>query len=144
MLRPMRRKQPDFLKKPMSEMSGAEWESICDGCGLCCQVRLEDEDTGEICLSNIACRYLCLETNRCSDYANRLKNVPLCAKITPENVSELEWLPHTCGYRLVAVGRPLPAWHHLICGDPERVHTDGPSMRGDLISEDEADFEDDE
>lgn len=133
-------KQPAFLKKPMEQMTDAEWESICDGCGLCCQIRVEDEDTGEVSLSNVACRVLCLKTNSCSDYQNRQK-VQDCVKVTPQNIHELTWLPATCGYRLVAQGRPLRSWHHLICGDRERVHRYGPSMRGHLISEDEADWD---
>lgn len=133
--------QPSFLKKPMREMSASEWESICDGCGLCCQIRVQDEDTGEIALSNVTCRYLCHQSHSCTDYANRQKNVPDCVKVTPENVFELDWLPHTCGYRLVAYGQPLPRWHHLVCGDKMRVHKSGPSMMGSLVSEDEADWE---
>jgi uncharacterized cysteine cluster protein YcgN (CxxCxxCC family) len=134
-------KQPAFLSKPLAQMTDDEWESLCDGCGLCCQIRVEDEDTGEIALSNVACRLLCLDTHRCGDYANRKSKVPDCARVTPGNVAELDWLPHTCGYRLAAAGQPLPSWHHLICGDPNRVHTRGPSMLGSLISEDEADWE---
>ena len=134
-------KQPAFLKKPLAEMTQTEWESLCDGCGLCCQIRVEDVDTHAIALSNVACRYLCLNSHRCTDYANRQANVPDCIKVTPENVYGMHWLPHTCGYRLVAAGDPLPNWHPLICGDADRVHSQGPSMKGDLVSEDEADWE---
>lgn len=134
-------KQPAFLTKPMDQMTPEEWESLCDGCGLCCQIRVEDEDTGEIALSNAACRYLCLKTHRCTDYANRQANVPDCIKVTPENVMEMDWLPHSCAYRLVAQGEPLPKWHPLLCGDATRVHRNGPSMLGELISEDEAEWE---
>jgi uncharacterized cysteine cluster protein YcgN (CxxCxxCC family) len=133
--------QPAFLQKPMAKMSAAEWESLCDGCGLCCQIRLEDEDSGEIVLSNAACRYLCHNSHQCTDYANRQANVPDCVKVTPENVAALDWLPHTCGYRLVAQGHDLPDWHHLICGERAEVHRSGPSMKGAIISEDEAEFE---
>ena len=133
--------QPAFLNKPMEEMTAAEWESICDGCGLCCQIRVEDPDTGETALSNVACRYLCLKTHQCSDYVNRFANVADCIKVTPQNVYDLNWLPHSCGYRLVAFGQPLPKWHHLICGDKNRVHRYGPSMKGNIISEDDADWE---
>jgi uncharacterized cysteine cluster protein YcgN (CxxCxxCC family) len=133
--------QPAFLAKTLTEMTSEEWESLCDGCGLCCQIRVEDEDTGEIALSNVACRYLCLETNSCTDYANRQTNVPDCVKVTPENADQLTWMPTTCAYRLAALRLPLPRWHHLVCGNRERVHTHGPSMRGSLISEDEADWE---
>ena len=133
--------QPAFLSKPMDQMSASEWESLCDGCGLCCQIRVEDEDSGEIALSNVACKYLDLCSHQCTDYANRQKNVPDCVKVTPDDVHELTWLPHTCGYRLVAMGEDLPDWHPLICGDKGRVHTDGPSMRGTLVSEEEAEWE---
>ncbi len=122
-------------------MSPEEWESLCDGCGLCCQIRLQDIDTDEVVLSNVACRYLCLDTHGCSDYDNRQKNVPDCVKVTPHNIHELTWLPHTCGYRVVARGEKLPRWHHLVCGDKNRVHTSGPSMKGEIISEDDADFD---
>jgi uncharacterized cysteine cluster protein YcgN (CxxCxxCC family) len=134
-------KQPEFLKKPLDQMTPNEWESICDGCGLCCQIRVEDEDSGEIALSNVACKYLCLNSHRCKDYPNRAKNVADCITVTPENIQELTWLPQTCGYRLVAVGAPLPRWHHLICGDRTRVHKYGPSMKGSLVSETDADWE---
>lgn len=133
--------QPEFLKKPMAQMTQEEWESLCDGCGLCCQVRVEDEDTGEIALSNVACRQLCLKTHTCKDYANRHALVADCVAVTPDNIHQLTWLPATCGYRLVAQGFPLPKWHHLICGDRNRVHRYGPSMKGSLISEDEADWD---
>lgn len=133
--------QPEFISKPMAEMTAQEWESLCDGCGLCCQIRIQDIDTDEIALSNVACRYLCLNSHRCTDYANRQKNVADCVKVTPQNVHELDWLPHTCAYRVVARGEKLPRWHYLVCGNQERVHISGPSMKGSIISEDEADWE---
>ena len=129
-----------WREKTLEEMSPEEWEALCDGCGLCCQIRVEDEDSGETALSNVACRYLDLCSHRCSDYANRHANVPDCVQITPDNVRRLDWLPSTCAYRLVADGRQLPEWHRLVCGDPERVHSEGPSMRGEVIGEDEADW----
>ncbi len=135
--------QPTFLSKPLEMMTPEEWESICDGCGLCCQIRVEDVDSGEMALSNVACRYLNLSTHRCSDYTNRKANVPDCVKVTPRNIHSLTWLPVTCGYRLVAAGEPLLDWHHLICGDPARVHDEeeGVSMMGCLLSEEEAEWE---
>jgi len=130
--------------KALAEMTEAEWESLCDRCGLCCQIRVEDEETGNAALSDAACRFLDLRTNRCSDYANRQSNVADCIKVTPNNVRDLDWLPHTCAYRLVAFGYDLPAWHHLVCGDPERVHTRGPSMLGALVSEDDVAWADED
>ena len=128
--------------KALDALSEAEWEALCDRCGLCCQIRVEDEDTGEIALSNAVCSFFDRCAHQCSDYPNRKKNVPDCVKVTPENVRRLDWLPHTCAYRLVAFGYDLPPWHHLVSGDPERVHRDGPSMRGDLVDEDDADWPD--
>lgn len=133
--------QPDFLSKSIHDMSDAEWESLCDGCGLCCQIREEDVDSGDIALTNVACRYLCFKTHQCLDYQNRHENVEDCIKITPENVGRLDWLPYSCAYRLVAAGEDLPEWHHLVCGDKDAVHEDGPSMKGSLISEDEVEWE---
>jgi len=129
-----------WREKPLQEMTEAEWESLCDGCGLCCQIRLEDEDTGEIVLSDVACRLLDLCSHRCKDYANRQRKVPDCIKVTPDNVHNLTWLPHSCGYRLVAAGHDLPDWHPLVSGDPKTVHRHGPSMLGDLTSEDDVDW----
>jgi len=71
-----------WREKTLQQMTEAEWESLCDGCGLCCQTRVKDEDTGEIALSDVACRYLDLGTHRCGDYANRKRYVPDCVKVT--------------------------------------------------------------
>lgn len=132
----------EFWKtKALEEMTPDEWESLCDGCGLCCQIRVEDMHTGELAVSNVACKLLDLCTHQCTSYPNRQALVPDCVKVTPQNVHELYWLPSTCGYRLVAAGQDLPSWHHLKCGDTSRVHKKGPSMMGSLISENEADWE---
>lgn len=123
--------------KKLTEMTTDEWESLCDGCALCCHIRLEDEDTGELVQTNIACRYLNLENCKCGDYANRCINVPDCIKVTPENIPQLHWMPHSCAYRLLSEGRDLYDWHHLISGDKNSVHTAGISFLGEIISEDE-------
>lgn len=128
-------KQPEFLLKPIEDMTEEEWESLCDGCGLCCQLRLEDWTTGKMSFTNEACKLLCLKTHQCSDYENRHQKVSDCLKITPQNIYKLRWLPDTCAYRLAAFDFPLPDWHYLICGDKERVHTEGPSMRGKTVRE---------
>lgn len=134
--------QPDFLQKTIRNMSNEEWESLCDGCGLCCQIRIEDGTTGAMSLSNVACSYLCLNSHTCRDYHNRQTNVSDCIKITPDNVHNMHWLPHSCAYRLVAKGYDLPEWHYLICGDKDAVHKKGPSMLGETVSEDEVDWKD--
>jgi uncharacterized cysteine cluster protein YcgN (CxxCxxCC family) len=111
-------------------MSEAEWESLCDGCGKCCLIGLEDEDTGEIYLTDVACKLFDSGSCRCGDYAHRFEKVDDCTKLTPENVPDLYWLPKTCAYRLVAQGRDLFWWHPLVSGDPETVHAANVSVRG--------------
>lgn len=133
-----------WKEKALDQMTAAEWESLCDGCALCCQVRVQDAGSGEMALTQAACRHLDHDTHRCGDYDNRQLNVPGCLKVTPENVYQLDWIPQTCAYRLVAHGYDLPDWHHLVCGDVRRVHVDvdGPSMHGELVNEDEFDWSD--
>jgi uncharacterized protein len=118
-----------------SAMSPEEWEALCDGCGRCCTVVLEDEETAELFATRVACRLLDRDTCQCSDYANRTAQVPWCIRITPENAATLDWLPQTCGYRRVVAGLPLPPWHHLVGGDRDAVHRLGPSLRGNMVSE---------
>lgn len=121
---------PFWKTKALGEMSEAEWESLCDGCGKCCLIGIEDEDTGEIFLTDTACKLFDGAACRCSDYPNRFAHVSDCTKLTPANVAELNWLPKTCGYRLVAEGRDLYWWHPLVSGDPESVHAARVSVRG--------------
>lgn len=116
-------------------MSSEEWESLCDGCALCCQQKLEDEDSGDVLYTDIACRLLNLETCRCSDYANRVSKVPDCLVLKPCSEEAFQWLPASCAYRRLHLGQSLPDWHPLITGTPGSVHTAGISMRGQLTSE---------
>lgn len=127
--------QPFWRTTRLEEMSQAEWESLCDGCGKCCLNKLEDIDTGELAYTNVACRLLDLGTCRCTRYPDRSRLVPDCVTLTPENVGALAWMPSTCAYRLLAEGRDLPDWHPLISGDPDSVHRAGISVRGRVISE---------
>lgn len=124
-----------FWEKPLSALSRVEWEALCDGCGQCCMHKVEDEDTGEIFATNIACRLLDLTTCQCSDYRRRKYFVPDCIQLTRRNVDSFEWLPETCAYRRRAEERPLPKWHYLLSGDREAVHTAGVSVRGKAIAE---------
>ncbi len=116
-------------------MTPAEWESLCDGCGRCCLHKLQDEDTGQVHYTDIACRELDLQRCSCKHYPTRRDYVPDCVQLTADQVGQLAWLPSTCAYRLVAEGKPLPWWHPLVSGDPETVHLAGMSVRGRAVPE---------
>ena len=134
---------PFWKTKRLEEMSRDEWESLCDGCARCCLAKLEDEDTGEIAYTNVACRLLDMGICQCTRYLERSRYVPDCITLTPDNVDRLPWMPSTCAYRLVAEGTDLPAWHPLVSGDPQSVHWAGISVRGRVVPEREAqDLED--
>jgi uncharacterized protein len=120
---------------PLQNLDRAQWEALCDGCGKCCLHKLEDEDTGEVLPTNVACRLLDRRTAQCSDYRNRRTLVLDCITLTPAKLLTMDWLPKTCAYVLRADGKPLPIWHHLRTGDPDSVHRAGASVRGWTISE---------
>jgi hypothetical protein len=123
-------------RKPLNKLSRAEWEALCDGCGKCCLNKLEDEESGEVALTRVACRLLDDASCRCAQYEIRHQFVPDCIVLKPENLdSHAYWMPQTCAYRLLWQGRPLPDWHPLITGDPDSVHKAGVSVRGMTVSE---------
>ena len=125
-----------FWEQPIESLSRDQWEALCDGCGQCCLHKLEDEDTGEVHFTNVACRLLDTATARCKDYRHRRAFVPDCMRLTPRLAAEATWLPATCAYRLRANGEPLPEWHYLISGDRDAVHRAGVSVIGKVVSED--------
>ncbi|WP_432280444.1 YcgN family cysteine cluster protein [Tropicimonas omnivorans] len=129
--------RPQFWENvPLPEMTGAEWEALCDGCGKCCLNKLEDEETGEVAYTRIACRLLDDATCRCTHYETRHSFVPDCVTLSPDNIAtNAYWMPVTCAYRLLWEGRPLEDWHPLISGDPGTVHKAGVSCRNITVSE---------
>ena len=129
--------RPRFWERhDLRDLTEAEWEALCDGCGKCCLNKLEDEDTGEVAFTRVACRLFDDSTCGCLHYAGRHRFVPECVTLSPENIHlHAYWMPATCAYRLLAEGQGLPDWHPLVTGDPESVHRAGISVRGRTVSE---------
>lgn len=127
---------PQFWKStPLEQMSRAQWESLCDGCGRCCLQKLKDGKTGKVTYTWVSCYLLDAQRCRCTDYGNRTILVPECLMLTPQKVPRLRWLPKTCAYRLIYEGKELFDWHPLVSGNPNSVHRAGISVRDKAISE---------
>ncbi|WP_288905247.1 YcgN family cysteine cluster protein [uncultured Sneathiella sp.] len=129
------KEKPFWETVALEDMSAEQWESLCDGCGKCCLLKLEDEDTLELAYTEVVCRLLDLGTCQCTRYPERSRLVPDCITLTPDIIPTLRWMPRTCAYRLLSEGKPLPWWHPLISKDPETVHQAGISVRGRAVSE---------
>ena len=128
--------KPFWETTRLQDMSAAEWESLCDGCGRCCLVKLEDaDDASRTFYTNVGCRLLDPDTCHCTDYQHRAEKVADCVQLTPRNINRISWLPPTCAYRLLAAGRDLYWWHPLVSGDASSVHAAGISVRGKTVSE---------
>ena len=126
--------RPFWQNKTLNEMSRDEWESLCDGCGLCCLQKLQDEDSEDVYYTNLHCRYRD-QDHRCTIYTERHSKVPECIWLTPEQAQEFKWLPPSCAYRLLAEGKPLFDWHPLISGDKNSVHRAGISLKGLTVAD---------
>ena len=113
----------------LEELDRNQWESLCDGCGKCCMLKINGPN-GEQLTSNIACPLLNTKTRQCTDYPNRLDKISYCLNLTPEVVRKTEWLPDTCAYRLRAEDKPLYDWHPLVAGRKDLV----PTIEGSLIN----------
>ena len=119
----------------MSQFTQKEWELLCDHCGKCCLLKLEDEDTGDVYYTDVACKLMNAKDCTCSEYEAREKLVPDCLKLTKDNLEQISWMPLSCAYRRVMEGRPLPDWHHLVCGNKDTIHQRGHSVVGRFVCE---------
>ena len=137
-------KKPFWETKTLDEMTQQEWESLCDGCGLCCLNKLQDDETEEIIYTSVVCRFSNIKTGQCSDYANRSINVPTCVQLTKERVAEFDWLPDTCAYRMIYRGQGLADWHPLVSGDKNSLKHYGVGLSAIPVVLDQAnmDYED--
>ena len=124
-----------WKRKSLAEMDATEWERLCDGCALCCMHKLEDEDSGEIFYTDVACRLVDVDSCRCTDYEHRVSIVKDCLVLSVDEPDAFTWLPGSCAYKRLANGQDLPPWHPLLTGDPESTHSAGISVRGKAISE---------
>lgn len=126
---------PFWETQALDQLSGEQWEAVCDGCGRCCVHKLEDEDGDELYFTNVACRLLDTNSCRCSDYPRRQRRVPDCLSVKDDAPAVYAWLPESCAYRTLAEGRPLAWWHPLVSGRPETVHEAGISVQDKVVSE---------
>ncbi len=133
----MSREAGFWRTKTLQQMTPEEWESLCDGCGQCCLLKIARPAKPAL-RTNVACRLLDSESCRCKNYPRRKRLVHDCVVLTPDTIGDLAWMPGSCAYRLVAAGKDLEDWHPLISGDPESVHRAGVSVRGWSISERDA------
>ena len=131
-----------WVQKSLQEMTQEEFEAVCDGCGKCCLHKLEDEDSGDVFYTKVACRFLDHNNCRCQSYATRQEKVPDCVVLTPATVADTYWLPETCAYRLLDEGLPLFDWHPLLSGDPDSVHRAGMSVANKVVAEESVDLGD--
>lgn len=134
---------PFWQTKRLDQMNDDEWESLCDGCGQCCLNKLQDADTDEIYFTNVACNQLNIKTCQCRNYERRFEYEEDCIKLTRENLTQFNWLPRTCAYRLLGEGKALPAWHPLLSGSKSAMHAQRISVRYIAVRESEVrDWED--
>jgi len=123
--------------KNLIDMNENEWESLCDKCGKCCVIKLEDFDTQQIHYTNVSCKLLCEKSASCKDYENRKSIVPDCIILSPDNLKDLKWMPETCAYKLLNEGKNLPYWHPLLSGNDKEIVKSGNSVKNRVTNENE-------
>jgi uncharacterized cysteine cluster protein YcgN (CxxCxxCC family) len=128
--------------KNLIDMNENEWESLCDKCGKCCVIKLEDFDTQEVHYTNVSCKLLCEKSASCKDYENRKSIVPDCIILSPDNLKDLKWMPETCAYKLLNEGKNLPYWHPLLSGNDKEIVNSGNSVKNRVTNENEIKIKD--
>jgi uncharacterized protein len=133
--------KPFWEVKSLNEMTPAEWEALCDGCGRCCLHKLEDIDSAEIYYTRVICRFFDLEQGRCTVYTERTHLVPTCLKLDAALITQLKWIPRTCAYRRLAESQGLADWHPLVCGNQRKMQHAGISVNRKVVSEADIDMD---
>ena len=123
--------------KNLIDMNENEWESLCDKCGKCCVIKLEDFDTQQVHYTNVSCKLLCEKSASCKDYENRKSIIPDCITLSPDNLKDLKWMPETCAYKLLNEGKNLPYWHPLLSGNDKEIVKSGNSVKNRVTNENE-------
>ncbi len=130
---------PFWEEKKLTEMTRDEWESLCDHCGKCCLLKLEDaadeDEAGSVYYTNIICNLFNKDDATCTDYWNRETLVPTCLRLTQDNLEQIKWMPPSCSYRRIMEGQGLADWHHLVTGDKKTIHKMGHSVLGKVVLE---------
>lgn len=136
--------RPRFWERvPLEAMSRDEWEALCDRCGRCCLLKLEDEETGAVHYTSVSCRLFDAKRRCCGNYALRRQLVLGCVHLTPDNLEATsDWMPASCAYRRLYEGRGLADWHPLVSGRSESVEEAGIAVSEGLTPEYEVDEED--
>jgi len=129
--------------KNLADMSYSEWESLCDHCGKCCLIKLEDEEDGQVYYTDVICDLFKDEDCHCGDYWHREVLVPGCIRLTQDNLECIHWMPPSCAYRRIRDQQGLASWHHLVSGDKNTIHNTGNSVKGKTIFEKEIKHEQD-
>ncbi|MBN4080222.1 YcgN family cysteine cluster protein [Beggiatoa alba] len=124
-----------IISSPLEELSEQEWEALCDHCGRCCLIKLEDDQTNEVFYTNMICRMYDIEKGGCSCYSNRKKKIAECIVIKDSGDEIYSQLPETCAYRLRYNNKPLPDWHPLIAGDTQKMQQAGLFVKHRVVSE---------
>ena len=126
----------NFWELALSELNDAEWEALCDCCGKCCLIKLEDEDTSEIVYTSLACKLFDTGQCACSKYEGRKNIVDDCLQLTIASIPDNKhWLPETCAYIRRFDNKPIPEWHPLITGNETAMHDGQHSVKNRTQSE---------
>lgn len=124
-----------IINTPLNKLSDSEWEALCDHCGRCCLIKLENDQTDEVFYTNIVCQQYDIEKGQCGNYQARQQFVPGCIVIRQFGEEIYSQLPETCAYRLRYNNKPLPEWHPLLTGNTKEMQQAMIYVKSRVVSE---------